>query len=85
MNQKIKDEARERIIKRLMFSTLLSRDGASKEANIILAIEGETDEVCWACDKGRWATDKRRKCENCDGTGTIKKKWHIKVEVEDGS
>ncbi len=90
MNQKIKDEARERIIKRLVFSTNLSRYGAGIEADIILDMGGETDEVCDECE----GTGRRRIlsfpqdqigrdggiCMKCKGK--IHPKWELKLVVD---
>ena len=108
MNQKIKDEAREKIAEDLYFDgehfeegTVAAAtwrdmpDGMRKEylarADQILSLSGEIDEVCPTCEGGgklQMVADKQPinltvPCNDCNGTGTIKKKWHIEIVEEE--
>lgn len=103
MNQKIKDKAREKIAKMLRrLSVVISdeeqewvaigaaaREAYRKEADQILSLSGETDEVCYFCEgkkKARPFTGLAHLeiCPKCKGTGTIKKKWHYGAIDENG-
>ena len=106
MNQKIKDEAREKIAQRLRrLSVVVSdeeqewlaigeaaREAYRKEADQILSLSGEIDEVCDECEDGYLPYDDTGepnqpvgglRCPLCLGTGTIKKKWHIEIVEEE--
>lgn len=84
MNQKIKDEAREKIAEKI---NLMPKDGYCYGRDIadqILSLSGETDEVCLNGVDGLMSGNDGEKsirvpCIICKGTGTITKKWRVEV------